>query len=638
MSKKRPRDKTAAVSQPAATFAPVHPVRPRLLPLVLRVTGFLLLAAAVFAWLNPALRVWGMHHVAFLPLPVSAILLVLAIVLLTPWGGRVMERLYRRTLPSLLRRAAVWSVAAMIVFFALRVAVPLLGDGSLWIKELSWIGVFEARGQNFFGMRWLSRKEPLELGLHELVFHGVTQFRPREFPGITPEQQEATYKRRSRWLTNAARDTYALLSVLAGGLFVFLAARFAQRRVLPELRALFLLMLLSGSGLLLFFGYVENYSWMSLASLATLLAGIEESFPPRRFPLKTVVAFVLAVGLHLTAVALLPGVLFLVLLRLWPSNESADATRAIRLRAALVAGALAAFGVVGYVMVRGWRGWISVLPLLPSFSKDGYALFTSRHLLDLLNLVALSAAPAIAVLIGMRRTGPQNISARAQDAFLTLSAAGGIALVVTFNPNLGLARDWDVVTAALWPLVVWAAWRLATSDVRAVRPELAAALTACALAVSVPFVLVQAGERSSLARFETLLSMDRSRSAYGWENIATYYEDQGDLVNRIRCWKSALAAEDNPRYQVNAGVALRLNGDLEEAERYIVAGVRRAPKYSYQLIYLAKEYVERGRLEKARDLVRLTTELAPDDKRAFEVLAKIERKIAVRDSLARAGP
>ena len=210
--------------------------------------------------------------------------------------------------------------------------------------------------------------------------------------------------------------------------------------------------------------------------------------------------------------------------------------------------------------------------------------------------------------------------------------------MVTFNPNLGLARDWDVVTAALWPLVAWAAWRLATSDLRAVRSQVAAALTGCALVVSVPFVLVQAGERSSLARFETLLSMDRSRSAYGWENVATYYEDKGDLVNRIRCWKSALAVEDNPRYQINAGVALRLKGDLEEAERYTVEGVRRAPKYRYQLIYLAKEWVDRGRLDKARDLLRLAIESYPDDKRAPELLAKIERQIARRDSLVRAGP
>lgn len=638
MSKKRPRDRSTARAAAAATFAPLCPVRARLLPLVLQVTGFLLLAAVIFSWWNPAGRVWGMHHVAFLPPFLSVVLLALSLVLLTPLGGRVMKRLYARRFPPILRRAAVWSLAAMFVFFALRVAAPILGDGSLWIKELSWVGVFEARGQDVPGTRWLTRKEPLEMGLHEVVFRVVAQFRPRDFPALTPEQKEVIQKRRSRWLNTAAQHTYSLLSILAGGLFVFLAARFAQKRVIPEMRALFLLMLLSGSGMLLFFGYVENYSWMSLAALAMLLAGIDESFAPRRFPFKTVVAFVLAVGLHLTAVAMLPGVLFLVLLWLWPPGKNADALRAIRVRAALVAGGLAAAGIAGYVMVKGWEGWISVLPLLPAFSKDGYAFFSLRHLFDLLNLVALSAAPALAVLIGLRRTGPQDPSAHAQNAFLALTAAGGIALVVTFNPNLGLARDWDVVTAALWPLIAWAAWRLATADLRAVRSEIAAALTACALAVSIPFVLVQAGERSSLARFETLLNMDRSRSAYGWENIAMYYEDKGDLVNRIRCWKSALVAEDNPRYRINLGVALRLKGDLEEAERYTVEGVRRAPKFHYQLLYLAKEWVDRGRLDKGRELLRLNMELYPDDKRAPELLAKIEKEIARRDSLARAGP
>jgi tetratricopeptide (TPR) repeat protein len=110
------------------------------------------------------------------------------------------------------------------------------------------------------------------------------------------------------------------------------------------------------------------------------------------------------------------------------------------------------------------------------------------------------------------------------------------------------------------------------------------------------------------------------------------------LVNRIRCWKSALAVENNPRYQINAGVALRLKGDLDEAERYTVEGVRRVPRYYYQLLYLAKEFVDRGRLEKARDLMAIATELRPDDKRAAELLTRVEKQIARRDSLARRSP
>jgi tetratricopeptide (TPR) repeat protein len=638
MSKKRSRDRSKAPAATTATFAPVHAIRPRRLLICLRVTGFLLLAAVALGWWQPAWRVWGVHHLAFLPPPLSVILFVAAALFLTRLGGRLLNWLRPRTLPPLLRKAAVWSVAAMLVFFALRVAIPLLGDGSLWIKELSWIGVFEARGQNVPGTRWLMRKEPLEMGLHEAVFRGVSQLRPRDFPGFTPEQQEAVYKRRSHWLESAARNTYAWLSILAGGLFIYLAGRFAQKRVAAESRAPFLLLLLSGSGMLLFFGYVENYSWMSLASLATMLAGIDESFPPRKFPVKTVVAFLLAVSFHLTAVAMLPGILFMVLLRLWPIREGADAPRQIRMRAGLILGGLAVVGMAEYVIVKGWRGWISVLPLVPAFSKDGYAFFSSKHGLDLLNLLALSAAAAVSVLIGVRQADGRDASARIQNIFLFLASAGGIALLVTFNPNLGLARDWDVVTAALWPLIVWAAWRLATSDLRAVRSDVLAALAGFALAVSVPFALVQSGERSSLARFETLLNLDRSRSAYGWENIATYYEDKGDLANRVRCWKSALAVEDNPRYQVNVAVALRLQGNLEESESYTVAAVKRAPQYYYQLVYLAKEWVDRNRLDKARDLLRLATELDPNDQRAAELLAKMEKEIARRDSVARAGP
>lgn len=597
----------------------------------------MLLALVVFAWLNPWMRFWGLHHLAFLPRPLSIALVVFALLLLTPYGGRVMERLRKSLSKFAGRSVMMWSLAAMLVFFSLRVSIPLLGDGSLWIKELCWVGVFEARGKDVAGKRWLMRKEPLELGLHEVVFRGVAQFRPRDFPGFTPEQREAMLKRRSQWLTRAAQYTYSVLSIIAGGLFVFMTVRFARRRIAPELRALFLLMLYSASGMLFFFGYVENYSWMSLAAVAALFAGIDESRTPRRFPIKTVALFVLAVAFHLSAVVLLPGVLFLVLMHVWPPKENTEAAQTVRLRAGVIAAGFALIGVVGYVLVKGWKGWVSVMPLLPALSKDGYALLTLRHAADLANLFALSALAAAVVLIGLRRVGSARATERTQNAFLALAAAGGIAMIATFNPNLGMARDWDIVTGALWPLVVWAAWRLATSEVRSVRAELIAALTAFALLIVVPFVLVQTGKTSSLTRFETLLRMDHSRSAYGWENIAAYYEERNDLENRIRCWKSALAAENNPRYAINVGVALRLKGELVESERYIMEAVKRAPKYAYQLIYLAAEWSSRKNLDKARDLVERAIALDPKDKNAPRLLEKLNRDIARRDSLARGG-
>lgn len=631
MSKKHQPESRKGLSAVRPAYAELYSASSRLL-LLMRVAGFLLLAVVLLSWMAPFLRVWGMHHYAFLPFPLSILLAALSFVLLTPLGGRFVGFVQHR-FPKLAHRSALlWAVAAMVAFYALRVSVPLLGDSSLWIKELSWIGMFESRGQHVPNTRWLMRKEPFELGLHELVFRGVYQLRPREFPALTAEQKEAALKKRQAWMNSAAASTYVGLSVLAGGLLVYLSIRFARKRLVREQRTPFLLLLLSGCGMQMFFGYVENYSWMSLAIVATLLAGIDEAFEPRRFPVKTVVAFLLAVGFHLLSIFLLPAVLLFVFLKM--NSRRAEGPTAIRRWFWVVLGGCAILGFAGYVWVEGWKGWISIMPLVPSLSKDGYSILEGRHLLDLLNLFMLSAFAPAMVLAGTIFRKSEDKVAWIQDRFLAMAAIGGGGLAFVFNPNLGMARDWDVVTAALWPLVVWAAWRLATSDLQAMRPHIIAAIAGIALAAVVPYMLIQANTKSSLKRFETLLHLDKSRSAYGWENLATYYEDHGDMENRIRCWKEALNVEDNPRYQVNIGIAYRLKGDLEQSEKYLMEGAKRNPKFAYQLSYLGMEWAKKGRLDVARSLVRKALELDPDDKNASSILLRLDTEIARRDSLS----
>ncbi|RPH95563.1 tetratricopeptide repeat protein [candidate division KSB1 bacterium] len=632
MSKKHPPVTKTPPKKPQPVYAAAHGVNSRALRLSLQIAGFLLLAAVLAAWLRPDLRVWGFHFLAFLPLPVSLLLFAAAVVLLTPFGGRMVTGLTARLSFLANRSAVIWAVVAVLVFYVGRNSISLLGDGALWIKELSWIGIFEARGQDVPGSRWKLRKEPLELGLHEIVFRAAASFRPPDPPTFSQQQKEALLKKREAWFISTARNTYAYLSILAGALAVFMAVRFARRRIPPRSRAPFLLLLFTTAAMPFFFGYVENYSWMSLAMLAFLFAGIEESFPPRRFPWKTAAAFVLAVSFHLTAFILLPAVVFFLWNHFACVNENEENKHVFR-RAWIVLGAFAVLGLAGYVYVKGWKGWISVLTVLPHRSKDGYAMFTLNHGVDLLNMFVFALGPVLAVSFSLFRNKSRTVVEQSRLAFLALAAACGVFFVLVFNPNLGMARDWDILAAALWPAVVLAAWRLAECDFQEHKAAVLASLAAFACVLLVPFLLLQAFERPSIARFESLLRMDRSRSAYGWENLAVYYENKGDMQNRIRAWQAALSVEKNPRYMINVAVALRLAGRLEEAESYCAEGARKSPKFAYQLLYLASGWVNRGNLEKARELVQLTMELDPEDREAPRLLENLNHQIAKRDSL-----
>ena len=635
---KKPKRRIESPARPASPAVwPVHSVQTRRLVIVLRVTGFAFLCATLLAWLRPDLRVWGIHHLAFLPSFVAGILVGLAVVMWTPLGGRIVERLTTRLRFLSGRSALLAAAVAVVLFFSFKVSVPILGDGPLWIKELAWIGEFEARGRHVPAKRWTMRKEPFELGAHELVFRVAAKMRPPDLLGGTRDQNEAALKKREQWFHQAAWNVYAYMAVLAGGLLVFLALRFARRRIAPDSRAPFLLLLLTGSGVLLFFGYVENYTWFSLSLIAFLLAALDETSPPRRFPIKTLLTGLLTVGFHLAGTIFVPALVFVILN--WAlSGKGGSSGRLARpeCQARLVTLVFGVLALAGYVYKEGWEGWVSIMPLVPSLSKDGYAILSLQHAVDLVNVFALTLIPAVVVLIASLGHRDATSHERTQRAFLILSCAAGVLFVCIFNPNLSMSRDWDLMAAALWPVVVTAGWSLARARLDRFRAHVLAAVVGFALILSLPFVLGQAFPSSALARYETLLRMDPSRSAYGWENLAIYHEARGDLQNRLHCWREAYEVDRNPRYQINVGIALRLLGRLDEAERELRAAVQRNPKFASQLIFLAEDFRVRGDYARARDLLHLVRESDPSEERAQTLLAWLDKRLPPADTTRQA--
>lgn len=623
MSRKRKfAPKPAARSQPnEPARVPVHAVDSRFLRIALWVTGFVLLAAVVGAWLRPELRVWGVHHLAFLPVEAAAGLLLLAVLLWLPPGAWLV-RYAEKALKPLANRSALWyALAAALLFFLLRVSVPLLGDGPLWIKELAWIGEFEARGRSVPLKRSLMRKEPLELGLHELVFRAAVTVNP---PAASSDSSSPT---REQIFHRMAQGSYVYLSIAAGAMLVWMLVRFARRRLAAQARAPFLLLMFSGGGVLLYFGYVENYTWASLTMTACLLAGLSDAFPPRRFPWRTIVAFVVAVAFHLMSLMLLPAVAYLLYSLHFSGRESADRLRFPISRAGVFLIATVVAVLAGYLYVKGWKGWMSILPLLPHASRDGYAVLSLRHALDLVNLFALATLPALTILLlsrGRRDAVPHE---RTHIGFLQLAAFGGVLFAALFNPNLGMARDWDLLATAMWPVLLWGAWTTARQDFGERRAEILSGIAGFVVLVTIPFVLVSTLRAPSLVRYETLLHLDRSRSAYGWENLAIYYESVGDVENRIRAWRSAVDVSDNPRYKLNLAIGLRMVGRLEEAEDFCLQAVRKQPKFAYQLAILAEAYLRKNRADKARELLAVAAECDSSNAQIRQMLQALDRQL-----------
>lgn len=595
--------------------------------------GVATLVLSVLAMFVPEWRLWAVHQFAFMHLALALPLLALAALLLSPFGTRVVElSLFRK----LTIKPIVLAVCVFGLFMLLSVHGSLLGDGQLSLTRLAHVGDKIESNEKIPPGRFFSQKEPGTMLLHEGAFRvSMELFGPQMKVEKGRAGQQVRVERQLIY-RDLAQWCYRILSSLAGILLILVLLRFVRSRSDLEPSVFWLVMLTYG-GWLAYFGYVENYAWVTVAIVLFLIAGLKAIEPPRTIPIVPILLFVLAVGMHYMAVVMLPALVYL----LWTMHfEERDQklrdTAAQFKRVKVIAAAFAGLGLVGYIYVKGWEGWISVIPLLPMWVDDGYALISLKHFLDLINLAWWASGAALLVLV-LSRKNSGGIRVNNQENFLLLAAGASAFFAVVFSPNLGMARDWDIVTAALLPTVFYGAWRLSQFEFSEVQlPQLRASLLALIILILVPAVIVQTSESTAIARFRALLEIDASRSSYGWENMALYYQKTGDLEKRIEAWEKAVAAEKNPRYYHNLAEAYKLADRINEASYYATQAALIKKEYATNLFNFAVAQARRDEFFRARELV--FTALQVDSTVEYgDVMKKWVTRACMVDSVAKTG-
>lgn len=269
-----------------------------------------------------------------------------------------------------------------------------------------------------------------------------------------------------------AASAYALTSTICGGLAVYvllLTAR-ALGRDLPGRAAIFGLTACAGASQL-FFGYVENYTVISLGVLLYLYLGLR-CLRGEIGPVWPAIALALTNGFHPSTVILAPSTLYLF----WRKSGG-------RVRPGLLAELILPFVVVALVvlllMQSGGHGLDALFGvdapggmdrrwLVPLWKAETgwehYTMFSWGHLRDLLNEQLLIAPFGLSLLLALapfyaKRTPRPGLG----DALPFLAMAAGFYLLFTWtwNPDYGGQRDWDLFAPAAWPLMLLASGLLA---------------------------------------------------------------------------------------------------------------------------------------------------------------------------------
>jgi tetratricopeptide (TPR) repeat protein len=542
------------------------------------------MAAAFF----PQGRIWGINQWAYFPSVMALLAGVVVLVFFIPSlneavraGLSSLTSRVTRTTDKLMasggkRRYLVYSAFStlfFIPFWLLRERVYFLGDGAQIISRLN-SGELE--------VHWA---EPLETFLHIKIFSLV-----------------------DRLLRMDASTLYALLSCLAGVIFVFLTLLLADLLGKERKEKVFVFLILLGMGSTqLFFGYVEHYGFLYVFVFAFILSSL--AYLRERVswfvPLTT---FILAGLSHVSSLYLLPSLLFIFLVG-DRKRESSSVKRILILASGLI------FVLLLVVIYRRYSWTIS--PIFVPFVEDsyaapGYLMFSLPHILDFLNQQLLvSPVGLIMLLAPFVCISAKSLFRQRAFRFLLLVSLFQLLFGFLVEPDLGASRDWDLFSVAGLGYTILGLYILL--NLLADKPRFAhlgLILVVTSLYSTVPWIVLNSHAQKSISRFQNLLEIDVKKSYSGHFVLIDYLE--AHAMNREAERQGEEYRQAFPEIVLsNEGSRLAKEGEFERALKVYLEAELLAPKRPEIHNNLGHVYLKLGRLAQAEASLNRAVQLGP---------------------------
>jgi Tfp pilus assembly protein PilF len=500
----------------------------------------LLQLVAVFV---PGPALWGVGHLAYLPLPAWLVVLWPLGWLVAMWspagpglGGWLVRKVERGLLLG--RPWLVYGLVPVLgagLGWLVRDRIHLLGDGVL-------ISTLLAKGQPFHGFDALGYSFQAWLA------------------GLA---QATTF--------TAARELAAVVSTVTGASYLAAAAWAARRLGREPGEALLLyLLLVVAAPLQVFLGYVECYAQLVVCLLMFAVALLRYQ---RGDGGVTAPAVWLAVALIWHTTALL-GVPLLAMAVLWPPPGPPER---IGRRAWLAAWpVLVALGLAAAISAVSGQGNTMLAAMFER--ESGRHLLNAwagprglgdwRHWKDLANLVLLGAPVSAALLVA---SGPWRRVAAERFPIEARLAVGAIWLLMAaafIHLKLGMVRDWDLLAGpmVLAAVAAFAAWTARVASPRPVVP-IVGLVAMAALGGALPWFAVNGVTTAALRRLPAVTAdLPGYPHAMALVDLGRWYRENRDLDGAREAYRAA--AEASPGHtsvQLLYGQVLFHRGEHEAA-------------------------------------------------------------------------
>jgi tetratricopeptide (TPR) repeat protein len=562
---------------------------------VIFLTCLLLVLAHAGASFFPKERLWGLNLLHYVPTFLRWFLIGFGLLILIP----PVNRFVADRLAELLALAgnglkginkfyiyALISLASFLPFWMFRIKVYLLGDGNLRAAEI-------LDGRKF------SATEPFDFYLHAFL---------------------------SSLLKLNPFTTYAILSCLAGVIFIFLILLLSDLIGNEGQKKLLVFSVLATMGAnQLFFGYAESYTLMYVALGGFILFSLYYLKGECGFFWPSLI-FLLCVSLHLSSIFLLPSVLYLGIAKRSQEGKAKNKifplANIIRIALILLIVGGGFFILKNYNPQKPDLGSFLIFPL--GANEDPYSLFSFSHLLDFLNHQLLVSPLGIPIWIVLGLFFREKINfKKGEIVFLLILSLCALSFGLVVDPKLGYPRDWDLFAFCglgytILGIYLWLDI-LKESELKRFR-YVTLALVSTALISTLPWIYVNATEVKAVERVTHLLELNGKRSALGHEALAYYYRKHKQKDKEIEEWKKTIAIIEKPRYIKNLGAVYVEVGKYQKGAEQLEKVLEKDPDDHLTHSDLGKVYAALGKHEEAKIQFQKAIELQPDNPIYYENL------------------
>jgi tetratricopeptide (TPR) repeat protein len=476
---------------------------------VIFIAYYAVLIAFLVASFFPQYRLWGVNWWAYFPGYVPFVLFAIGAV-----APIVMQLVLRRGESDVGndRSSAngggkyfiivcCLTVLYALAFYLLRARTHFLGDGYQILSKIASDNVFI---------------KPTEQG--EILVHVWV----KSFIGGVAE--------------TSALLSYQIVSISAGVLFLVTVAWVSKRLFERNIdRILFWLGLTSSGYMLLFFGYVENYSLFVLSVATYSLMGL--LVIKGKINRWLVLPFVaLPIFFHILGVTLIPSAIYLLVANSKLGNVVAGLNKKTKLLMGVIT-VVIFLSLFYYFYSTSYFFRFAFVPLFDNrFTVEEYTLFYGKHLLDYLNLLLILLPGLLLVVVTLLFSPVREVFQQREYRYLMILVFSTLGAVFILDPKLGMPRDWDLFSFSGVPLAILSYYLLL--NIRS-KYRLGSQIVFLAVLLGLlslfPRVGSQAVENISVTHLMNYIDLDKARSLPVRAVLIGYYRKLGkqDTANQL---------------------------------------------------------------------------------------------------------